>query len=249
MPEDENHELFGGVVPIALFAKARYSFKASERNELLGILADELGISARDKRSQALLDALEIEIGRHGLFIKANKSKPTDAAVQKQFKQLPQKARTFQKALEDMCPDARSLVLMTLQERMGLFRASASIRKGQWQSELEAIKASHQVAEDFLGNLTKNLQFLHSALLMAQEVYESDADNTKHPGHGRRHTLRLMLATNVAWAYYKHVGKVPKKTRTGPFYSILRICLQAADFYRQDYFDVMKEAIDSMWEV
>ena len=252
---DSDTKVPGGMGRLALLARARRPFDKSERNELLGILADKkLGISARDKRSHALLDALEIEIGRFELLKETTKNQPTNVAVQEQFEQLPQETRVFQEALERMYPEMRSLVKFTLFEvKRGLILPSTALAgeadQASPRATLDALVALQKAAEDFLGNLTKDLQIFHSALLMAQEVYESDPDNSKRPSHGRRYTLHLMLATHVAWAYYKHLGKVPKKTRKGPFYSILRICLQAAGFYREDYFDVMKEAIDSMSEV
>lgn len=261
MAEDLSHEISFGIVPIALYARARYAFQADERNQLLGVLSDRLNIPADDQRSQAFLDTLEVEIGRYKLLKEAQKTAPTDAAVQKQIDELPQKVRALQNALEEMYPtDVRSLVEMGIQDKLGLGSVTVPRDLAEQDSEqyflkvIESLKASSKAAKDFLNNLNRDLETLYNACLLAQDINnQPDPDDTpkKRTGPGRRKdSLRLMLATHVARAYYKHLEIKPTKTRGGPFYTVLTGCLHPVGLYpRQDLFNLMKEAIDLMWEV
>ncbi len=208
---------------------ARFRFKKEDRDKLLAVLRERLGVSPRSKAAGAFQRAVEVAIDGFGLYRKLEKDRAGARGAEVTLKQFKQHTSDLKKAMDTMGPDTRFHLELCLQAPM--FQLADAARPRKQEEALAMVKknrATRLAAQAFIDRLKKDLTNLEIAAAVA-------ATAPQHAGSGRpKEHWRLELATEIARAFTQCFKIEPTAAPGSSFASALGVCLNAADIYVKD---------------
>ena len=228
MSDDEGTPLFVARLAGGALREAKFRFEEKDRRALRELLTEKVG-DPRGEGYTEFVHALELAIAQFKTLTELEKDKLPEGKIRDSLKKLKAETLKLRQTLATMdTPDSRRVLELCLQQ---------SPSEEAVLAEIDAARARRIDAEEFIDDLTQDLEILHNATSVAETI----AFDTKR---GRpKNLLRLQLATNVANAFGHYLGIEPRTTEGGLFAEVLHNVLNAAGVVIEDEHRLVVEAV------
>ena len=241
MSDDEGTPLFVARLAGGALREAKVRFEEKDRRALRELLTEKVG-DPRGEGYTEFVHALELAIAQFKTLTELEKDKLPEGKIRDSLKKLKAETLKLRQTLATMdTPDSRRVLELCLQQSLPLNTVSATAETEPSEeavlAEIDAARARRIDAEEFIDDLTQDLEILHNATSVAETI----AFDTKR---GRpKNLLRLQLATNVANAFGHYLGIEPRTTEGGLFAEVLHNVLNAAGVVIEDEHRLVVEAV------
>jgi hypothetical protein len=227
--------------------EAKFRFKKEARSELVAVLCDRLGVSAKATAVSTFVRAAELALAGFSVYRELEKERPHPRLIEANIEQIKRHASVLKKALDAMDTDTRFHLELSLQAPMFHLGDAAMPKLSPGEEPtvrmIEVAKTRRLAAEAFISRVIQDLGTLAIASAVA-------ATAPRHAQSGRpKEHWRVELATEIARAFRECLKVQPTTTHDGdvttegPFVAVLRICLNAAGVYVKDVHRLAMEAV------
>lgn len=224
--------------------EAAFRFQKEDRDKLLTLLRQRLGVSPKTKAVGTFQRAVELAVDGFDFYRQLEKRSGTYGAetTLKPFKDCTSQLK---RAMDGMNADTRFHLELCLQAPT--FHVDSAARRKRSNKEpvlamIETARATRLAAQAFIDRLKQDLTILDIAAAVA-------ATAPQHTRSGRpKEHWRLELATEIARAFAKCFKLEPtaqeaQAAEQTPFTAVLGICLDAAGVYVKDLTRLAQEAV------
>lgn len=226
-------------------AAGAFRFKKEDKEKLLAVLRERLGVSPKTKAVGTFQKAVELSVDGFDFYRRLEKRSDTHSA-EAALKPFKDSTAQLKRVMDAMNADTRFHLELCLQAPMFRLADTAVPRKRLGRepalAAVKAARATRLAAQGFVDRLKQDLTMLDIAAAVA-------ATAPQHTRSGRpKEHWRLELATEIANTFAKCFKVAPtaqgaQNAEPSPFAAVLGVCLNAADVSVKDLARLAQEAV------